>query len=196
MYDTILFDFFGVIFDDPQKHFITRHSHRKAEVATVARQMDTGELSYADYIKRLAEIGEEPLAHIQKQFLSADLLNTHVVQSIADLKRKWRVGLLSNTCTDEISQIFAAHNLAGLFHTVVVSAETGMAKPDHDIFRLTLHRMGADAQKTVFIDDNETNVLAARQVGLTAIHFRNVRQLHAELNKLGIDTSVSVGQEA
>ncbi|HSX15546.1 MAG TPA: HAD family phosphatase [Candidatus Saccharimonadales bacterium] len=193
--DTVLFDFFGVIYDDPQKALVRRHPGRVAEIAATALLLDTGDISYDEYFVRLAEITGESYDLLRELFLAPELINHAVVGTISQLKPHWRIGLLSNTCTEELDFLFAQHDLGSLFHTVVVSSETGLAKPDHRIFHVALERLGAKAGSTVFIDDSEPNVLAARQVGLTAIHFKDARQLRTELDKLGVSVLGPVGQK-
>ena len=76
----------------------------------------------------------------------------------------------------------------GLFDTVVCSADEGMAKPDHRIYRLAAERLSLPPDECIFIDDAERNVEAAREVGMAAVHFR-VHQgddLPAQLAELGV----------
>jgi 2-haloacid dehalogenase len=67
------------------------------------------------------------------------------------------------------------------FEGVVVSGEERMIKPDPAIFQLLLDRFGLDPEATVFVDDSEANVTAARQLGLDAVLFTGPRQLRRDL---------------
>ncbi|HLI61426.1 MAG TPA: HAD family phosphatase [Solirubrobacteraceae bacterium] len=68
----------------------------------------------------------------------------------------------------------------------VVSSEEGVIKPDPEIFRRLLDRFGLVASQTVFVDDSERNVDAARALGMVAVRFRSPSQLRAELVALGL----------
>jgi putative hydrolase of the HAD superfamily len=58
-----------------------------------------------------------------------------------------------------------------LFALALDSSEVGIRKPDPRIYQITLERMGGLApERAVFLDDFETNVEAARQLGLHGIH--------------------------
>jgi FMN phosphatase YigB (HAD superfamily) len=48
-------------------------------------------------------------------------------------------------------------------------------------------RLNVPADKLVFIDDSETNVRAACQLGWTGIHFKNAEQLQQELQQCGVN---------
>jgi 2-haloacid dehalogenase len=63
----------------------------------------------------------------------------------------------------------------------VISGLEGLAKPDPRIFELLLSRFGLDPARTLFTDDNEANVVAARAAGLQAVRFTSPGQLRAEL---------------
>lgn len=74
----------------------------------------------------------------------------------------------------------------GLLEGIVVSGEVGLAKPDLEIFRLTIDRFALDPARTVFVDDSPRNVEAARSVGLHAVHFTSAEALRLELVRLGL----------
>lgn len=74
----------------------------------------------------------------------------------------------------------------GVLEGIVVSGEVGLAKPDPEIFRLTIDRFALDSARTVFVDDSPRNVEAARSVGLHAVHFTSAEALRLELVRLGL----------
>lgn len=74
----------------------------------------------------------------------------------------------------------------GRLEGIVVSGEVGLAKPDPEIFRLTINRFALDPARTVFVDDSPRNVEAARSVGLHAVHFTSTEALRLELVRLGL----------
>jgi putative hydrolase of the HAD superfamily len=71
-----------------------------------------------------------------------------------------------------------------LFELIVDSAFEGTRKPEHQIYELTLSRLGLNADDCAFVDDVEVNVVAARELGMHGIHFRETAQVIAELDAL------------
>jgi epoxide hydrolase-like predicted phosphatase len=73
-----------------------------------------------------------------------------------------------------------------LFDLVVDSSREGIRKPNPAIFRLTLERLGGLApERTVFLDDCEGNVKAAKFVGMQTVHVRgDISEAIAELDAL------------
>ena len=67
------------------------------------------------------------------------------------------------------------------FRGILVSGEAGVIKPDPRIFTLLIERFAVDPKRTVYIDDVETNIAAARHFGIHAIHFTTVERLREEL---------------
>ena len=72
------------------------------------------------------------------------------------------------------------------FRGILVSGEVGLIKPDPRIFALLIERFGIDPQRTVYIDDVEANIAAARPFSIHAIHFTTPARLREELVALGL----------
>ena len=68
-----------------------------------------------------------------------------------------------------------------IFDVVVDSAFVGTRKPEPQIYRTTLERLGAAPEATLFIDDTEVNCDGARQLGMTAVRFRRTEQAIEEI---------------
>lgn len=73
-----------------------------------------------------------------------------------------------------------------LFQDIVVSGEEKIMKPDHRIYQILLSRNNIDAKESIFIDDNLKNINAAKELGITAIHFTSPPELALSLRKLSI----------
>ncbi|WIX80989.1 HAD family phosphatase [Amycolatopsis carbonis] len=57
---------------------------------------------------------------------------------------------------------------AKLFRVTLFSGDVKLAKPDAEIFRLLLEKLGAKPEECLFFDDRESNVEGARAVGIQA----------------------------
>lgn len=88
---------------------------------------------------------------------------------IRDLRsRGYQVHLLSNT--NEAHWSYAVENCFGgrpedYFHTLFLSQEMHMAKPNDDIFLAVLSRLQAAPEECLFLDDTQANVDAASALG-------------------------------
>lgn len=71
-----------------------------------------------------------------------------------------------------------------LFKKPYYSHEMGMRKPDPASFQYILDQEGLVAEETLFIDDNEPNVIAASSVGLQVLFLQPGMRIENELPKL------------
>lgn len=69
---------------------------------------------------------------------------------------------------------------------VLFSYEVKLVKPEPEIYQTLLKKFQLKPEECVFMDDNEKNVIAAREAGIHAIHFKNKEQAEAELEALGV----------
>lgn len=72
------------------------------------------------------------------------------------------------------------------FRDIVVSGDEKMAKPDPAIYQLALTRFGLSARQTIFIDDREDNIDAARTEGMAGHLFTDAAALEADLTARGL----------
>ena len=93
---------------------------------------------------------------------------------------------LTNFSAETYPSTFERFDFLRWFEGVLVSGEVGVIKPDPRIYRLLLERFALDPQRTVYIDDVEANVAAARPFGIHAIHFTSPAALREELVGLGL----------
>ncbi len=76
------------------------------------------------------------------------------------------LALLTNMAEETQAVCFAPFTRRHLFRTIVVSGVEKIAKPDAAIYAMTLERMGARADETLFIDDSPANIAGAERAGL------------------------------
>lgn len=73
------------------------------------------------------------------------------------------------------------------FDALVWSYQERIAKPDPAIYRITLDRLGARPDETLFLDDRPENVAAAAALGIQALVFTTADALGAQLVARGLD---------
>ena len=93
---------------------------------------------------------------------------------------------LSNWSAETFQRIRPEHEFLNWFDDIVLSGEVGLAKPDPAIYRVLLEQVNDSADKCLFIDDSEANVVAARELGFMTIHFESPQQLRLELSTRGL----------
>jgi putative hydrolase of the HAD superfamily len=100
-----------------------------------------------------------------------------------------KTGLLSNMPAELAAYVRRHFEWMSNFTFKTFSAEVRLVKPDPAIYEHTLRGLGVEAGETLFVDDRETNILAARGLGMHAIRFRSVAQFREDLEELGFSIS-------
>jgi putative hydrolase of the HAD superfamily len=103
------------------------------------------------------------------------------------LRTRHKLLALSNTNVLHVDYLRRTMPALELFHDWVLSYETGLRKPDPEIYRLALQRAGVRPETAVYVDDRPELVEAGRSIGLTAIRFQDSRQLEQDLQAVGLN---------
>jgi putative hydrolase of the HAD superfamily len=80
------------------------------------------------------------------------------------------------------------------FSALVLSHELGLAKPDPEIFRSALRRVGRPPEACAFFDDIPAFVDAARALGIQGQVFTTAANFRVQLARLGLGDPASVGR--
>jgi putative hydrolase of the HAD superfamily len=151
-------------------------------------QMDRGTLNEADLLVRLAGRTGRPAAELSG-LLDAVRGSLHTRPDTVMLLEKLAARgvplyCLSNMSSDMFAYLRARHSFWGAFRGIVISGDIKMLKPEREIFEFLLQRHGLVAAQTVFVDDNQPNIEAARAFGIRAVWFKNARQCELELEEM------------
>ena len=187
--DAILFDYGGVL-TGPVKHSIAdwlaadaiepdsfsrtlrAWLSRTAENGTPIHRLETGELTVRGFEALLAAVlrttdgrAVAPDGILGRLF--AGMQPDPAMFALAEDLRATglKVGLLSNSW----GNTYPRARIDALLDPVVISGEVGLRKPHAAIYQLAIDRLGVPADRVLFIDDAELNVLGARAVGLQAL---------------------------
>jgi putative hydrolase of the HAD superfamily len=136
-------------------------------IARMARAIDP---SLSDERIRLATTNR--MARFRAAILG---IADETVAVLEELKaRGKRLGLITNADVAEISA-WEESRVCHLFDSAVLSCRVGWAKPEPQIFELSLAQLGVKAAEAVFVGDGGSDELrAARQSGITAIMMAGV----------------------
>ncbi len=112
---------------------------------------------------------------------------TEVIDILIQLKKSYRIWLLSNTNPSHIKKEVENNNVfPRLIDGTVYSFDVGYRKPEKDIYKIACKLADVAPKRCVFIDDLEDNIRGANNVGLHGIHYRNTPALISDLKSLKI----------
>jgi len=99
-------------------------------------------------------------------------------------QRGFDIYCLSNMPGPIYEHLRRRHTFWDVFRGIVVSGEIQLMKPEPEIYLHLLERFGLQPAESVFIDDLQANVDAAKGVGLHALRFQNANQCQQEFDAL------------
>jgi len=153
-------------------------------------ELERGRLAEAEFLDLLRaelapELGHEPELHrFSEIYFEALDPNPPMIDLMRDLKgRGYRMALLTNNVREWEPLWRAMLPVDEIFEIVVDSGFVGIRKPEPEIYELTLERLGGGigVAECLFVDDVEDNIATARELGMTAVHFRSNDQAIAEI---------------
>lgn len=141
---------------------------------------------FRDEIRRMSGIfiADADIDHAWNLFLRE--ICPEKFELLKRLRRNHRVYMLSNTNQIHFDYMrihtFKKENgcsLEDCFDKCYLSHELHLSKPDPKIFEYVLSDSGASANESLFIDDNEQNVAAAKVLGFKTCHYRSLSDLES-----------------
>ena len=147
------------------------------------RSFERGKVSEKKFLTKLSQfinnkIDEQTLISIYSEIFT---VNKDVVSLLPELKKKYKLVLLSNT--NILHQKYGWNEYAFLkyFDKLILSHEVHAVKPEEKIYRAVEEYTHLPSEEHIFIDDIYEYAEAAKKLGWDAIQFKNYNQLIDEL---------------
>jgi putative hydrolase of the HAD superfamily len=191
MITTVVFDLGGVLLrtedQGPRTQLAERLGMTYQELESQvygSRDAMRGEISAESHkngVMRKLGLPEDSFEEFGEDFWGGDRLDRVLVDFIQGLREDYTTVLLSNAWDDLRPLLVNVWKIAERFDHIFISAEMGLAKPDPRIYQAVTDELKKDPAELVFLDDFIENVVAARDEGWNAIHFRSREGALAEL---------------
>ena len=199
MIKAVIFDFGGVLVRTPSRERRRKWEEKlgldewESEVIVFGSEMgmkaQNGEITDQelwDWVGRHLSLSSRQLEKFRSDFWAGDILDQDLIEYIRSLRPRYQTAIISNA-TDALRNLLeTTFPISDAFDLIVCSAEERTMKPEHEIYERTLKRLGRLPDETIFIDDSEPNIQAARMIGMNAIHFKPTINLPADLKNAGL----------
>jgi len=140
----------------------------------------TFEEVYSDFLGRLGIPGDDALLELLhrnfKTYYRTEYF--HCIEDVLrELSGRYKVALLSNTMSDQPRELLEDGGLDGYFDLIVCSRDTGVRKPNPEIFRLVLSGLGVEPGEAIHVGDSvEADMYGAQDAGVTGVWIRSPGQ--------------------
>ena len=196
MIKTILVDYGGVLGSDaPVLSFDAETSEKtglsQKEILDIYwafwNDMKVGKADLVDYNKEIIKRAQLPISLKELNVLHYKkiALNREMMEYMMSLKSHgYTLIILSNESKQGLDEKIQKFKLHQVFEKIYNSAYLGMAKPNKKIFEYVLRDYHIEASTTVFIDDLDKNINAAKELGFQTVLFENFEQMKKEITTL------------
>lgn len=175
----IIFDMYGVIVKQTGDDFVpyvqqTFPNLKPEEIYEPWFKADIGELTSLEVWAAIGFQGD--LEKIEKEYLDTIELSDGFLDFIKAVRKQYKLAIISNDSSRWSSYLREKFDLNQYFDVISISGDLGIQKPDERIFRLTVEKLGVNAEDCLYIDDREGNLEAAGKVGMKTVmlNSRNV----------------------
>ncbi len=145
----------------------------------IIARYDNGDMTSEEFFSYIKKTFDLNISFLQFRQIWTEIFteNKGVRDLIERLKKDFTLFLLSNTNELHFTYIKERFPLVHKFDRWVLSYETGLSKPDPEIYRLALSQAGVKPEEAIFIDDITGHVRGAQSVGIHAVEFKSVEQI-------------------
>lgn len=182
----IIFDCFGVIFEEIAPTFFRRHFPEETALRLKEKFFvgaDMGEVTLDELFENMSRELNMDKNDIISQWQQLTVLKKEMPPIIEALGKKYDIALLSNAPLGFVEDIMEKNNLTRLFDKMFISCNLKMAKPDPEIYKHCLSAFDGKYDEIYMIDDNEANLAPLKALGIRGIRFESPEKMLKELGE-------------
>lgn len=190
MIKVIFFDFAGVIGTDGYwiwlKEKVPDLESKRSYFQSLSEKIDRRDITNQEFVEAVAEGVNVPAEIVWKEIFKKIIINTELLNLISQLKKKYKIGLLTNYTYKWMDELFTIYNLDKYFDEKIISSLHGAIKPDIKIYQIALNLFKIKPAEAIFIDDRQTNIDGGKNAGIKSLLFTTNLKLVEDLRSCGI----------
>jgi len=188
--NTIFFDLFGVLLGIDQSVVIQYLAEltdtpyldaREIALGEPFMRLERDEVTFKEYVEAIRVmlpngkcINGDDLRDI---WMNSKIGEMPAVSLLDGLLNNYKVWVISNTTESHIKSLQSQFLFLNSFNGIITSEEAGAHKPNPSIFNFALSEANTDPVSSLFIDDSNTNVIAAENMGFKVHHYFDFERL-------------------
>ncbi|MFA7227842.1 MAG: HAD-IA family hydrolase [Melioribacteraceae bacterium] len=149
------------------------------------REYESGKLSTDEFLGIMLKWTDNKMTGVQfsNSFSRIFSVNKKVVNLLPELKKRYKLVILSNTNPIHQKRGWGNYGFLKYFDKQILSHEAGSVKPERKIYRAVEEYTRQPASKHFYIDDIAAYVQAAKRMGWGGVQFTSYENLKEELEK-------------
>ncbi len=191
MIKAIIFDFAGVIGTEGYSIWVKEKKAAGIEGEStyfndISDDIDRGDISVQEFSQEVAKKVGIASDDVWKEISKRIKINYELLDLIIQLKKKYKIGLLTNYGHVWMNELIFKYKLEKYFDVKVISSLYKKIKPDKKIYQISLDLLKINPDEAIFIDDRQRNVDGGESVGIKSFLFTTNQKLMENLRNNGI----------
>jgi len=186
---TIVFDVYGVIMKERNGNFpvfIAEKTGRifdRAEYIKLYRPMSLGAI---DFREGMFNFGFDDPDAASYDYILNYVNFDHEFYDFAERCKSagFSLNILSNDVSEWSKLMREIYDINKYFDKIIISGDVNLRKPEPEIFELALSKIGAEANKCLYIDDNLENLETAGKFNFNTVLFRREGDMPEVINNI------------
>jgi len=123
-----------------------------------------------------------------KMLIAGYEVNHKVVEVVREVRKSgYKTCICSNNFPARINGLQKRFGFLDDFDAVTLSYQVGATKPSARIFQDLVFKSGVEPGEIVFADDNEQNLIGAREIGIKTFFYEGFGKFIDQLKSLGVN---------
>lgn len=191
MIKAIIFDFAGVIGTDGYCVWAKEKKAKGIESESsyftdISNDLDRGDITNKEFTQEVAKKVGINSNSVWKEVFERIKINYELLDFIIQLKKKYKIGLLTNFTHQWMNKLFLIYKLEKYFDVKVISSLYKTIKPSKENYQIILNLFKIKPEEAIFIDDRQRNVDGGESAGIKSFLFTTNQQFREDLKSCGI----------
>ncbi|MBX9765269.1 HAD family phosphatase, partial [Patescibacteria group bacterium] len=182
----IVFDWAGVMAAEAFWIWSRKNEVDVGPIMAVDMKVNTGEMPHEEFVALVAKVSGKTSDEVWAGVKAEMILDQELIALIRELKKKYKIGLLSNFTAPWLREVLDENKLWDLYDEHIISSEHKLVKPDSAIYKKMLSMLDVAPEETIFADDRQINIDAAKKVGMRAFLFTTTEAFKKDLKDAGV----------
>ena len=149
------------------------------------KEFTLGNISESEYLRQVAKNFAQPLdvEELKRLIYQSIVPNRLLFKFAKTLKDQYILGIISNHPKEWFNYVWREYQWSMIFKIKSVSGELHIRKPDVRIFIDALNQSKIKGDEAIYIDDRPERGLAAEELGIKVLIYKNLTQLKKDIKK-------------
>jgi len=190
MIKALIFDFAGVIGTDGYwvwlKEKVPDLENKRSYFQNLSEEIDQGNITNQQFITAVAKGSNIPAEIVWEGVFKKIIINLELLDLINQLKKKYKIGLLTNYNYVWMKKLFSIYKLEKYFDSIVISSVHKVIKPDRKIYQISLDLLKIKPDEAIFFDDRQKNIDGGENAGIKSFLFTTNQEFIKDLRSCDI----------